>query len=289
MEPDINNITLNEYLVYERHMDIKRSYTSGKSVAPMRNRILVYLDSDEDDEEYCSLPPLLPCFQTPQPCATFNLVPTHGFTSQFFNQSQYTPNPHLDEKDSSLKEILDDLFRIGTENLRKAEHEVPYKYDDKTMDITDYEDSDQEDGELLDLPTFSATNVFASICEQVKEDIGSHYKGMEFEVPTTRFIWSHILMETLKFREIRLDSGPELVQRQQIKIKVGDRSMVEVSSWKEVGAILEYRNKLEGRQNSSFMVEEPVEIIDRKVKSLKRSRILIVKSIGTRSEVMRIS
>ncbi|GJR46641.1 putative reverse transcriptase domain-containing protein [Tanacetum coccineum] len=31
-------------------------------------------------------------------------------------------------------------------------------------------------------------------------------------------------------------------------------------------------------------VEEPVEIIDREVKSLKRSRILIVKSIGTRSE-----
>ncbi|GJV91272.1 putative reverse transcriptase domain-containing protein [Tanacetum coccineum] len=36
-------------------------------------------------------------------------------------------------------------------------------------------------------------------------------------------------------------------------------------------------------------VEEPVEIIDREVKSLKRSRIPIVKSIGTRSEVMRIS
>ncbi|GJT01776.1 putative reverse transcriptase domain-containing protein [Tanacetum coccineum] len=36
-------------------------------------------------------------------------------------------------------------------------------------------------------------------------------------------------------------------------------------------------------------VEEPVEIIDREVESLKRSRILIVKSIGTRSEVMRIS
>ncbi|GJU82417.1 hypothetical protein Tco_1284782 [Tanacetum coccineum] len=36
-------------------------------------------------------------------------------------------------------------------------------------------------------------------------------------------------------------------------------------------------------------VEEPVGIIDREVKSLKRSRILIVKSIGTRSEVMRIS
>ncbi|GJT74996.1 hypothetical protein Tco_1041721 [Tanacetum coccineum] len=36
-------------------------------------------------------------------------------------------------------------------------------------------------------------------------------------------------------------------------------------------------------------VEEPVEMIDCEVKSLKRSRIPIVKSIGTRSEVMRIS
>nr|GEV62669.1 RNA-directed DNA polymerase, eukaryota [Tanacetum cinerariifolium] len=51
-----------------------RSYTSRKSVAPVRNRILVYPDSDEEDEEYCTQPPLLPCFQTPQPCATFNFV-----------------------------------------------------------------------------------------------------------------------------------------------------------------------------------------------------------------------
>ncbi|GJU42383.1 hypothetical protein Tco_1195340 [Tanacetum coccineum] len=35
--------------------------------------------------------------------------------------------------------------------------------------------------------------------------------------------------------------------------------------------------------------EEPVEIIDHEVKSLKRSRIPIVKSIETQSEVMRIS
>ncbi|GJT76680.1 hypothetical protein Tco_1043405 [Tanacetum coccineum] len=43
--------------------------------------------------------------------------------------------------------------------------------DDKTVDITDYEDSDQEDGELPDLPTFSATNEFASVCEQVEKNI----------------------------------------------------------------------------------------------------------------------
>ncbi|GJX62140.1 putative reverse transcriptase domain-containing protein [Tanacetum coccineum] len=36
-------------------------------------------------------------------------------------------------------------------------------------------------------------------------------------------------------------------------------------------------------------VEEPVEIIKREVKSLKHSRILIFKSIGTQSKVMRIS
>ncbi|GJY24823.1 hypothetical protein Tco_0398481 [Tanacetum coccineum] len=42
------------------------------------------------------------------------------------------------------------------------EHEVPNRSDD----ISDYEDS-----ELPDLPTFSATNEFASVCEQVKENI----------------------------------------------------------------------------------------------------------------------
>ncbi|GJY44636.1 hypothetical protein Tco_0432849 [Tanacetum coccineum] len=40
------------------------------------------------------------------------------------------------------------------------EHEVPNRYDD----ITDYEESDQEDGELLNLPNFS-TNEFASLVQ----------------------------------------------------------------------------------------------------------------------------
>ncbi|GKA93377.1 hypothetical protein Tco_0815363 [Tanacetum coccineum] len=47
------------------------------------------------------------------------------------------------------------------------EHEIPNKCDD----ITDYVDSDQEDGELPDLPTFPATNEFASDSEQVEENI----------------------------------------------------------------------------------------------------------------------
>ncbi|GJV80359.1 hypothetical protein Tco_1516229 [Tanacetum coccineum] len=75
MEPDFSNMTLNEYLMYQgRHKDLERSCTSWKSVAPVRNKILVYPDFDEEDEEYCSLPPLLPCFQTLHPYATFNYV-----------------------------------------------------------------------------------------------------------------------------------------------------------------------------------------------------------------------
>nr|GEV65283.1 hypothetical protein [Tanacetum cinerariifolium] len=42
MEPDISNMTLNEYLMYQgRHKGLERSYASLKSVVPVRNRILV--------------------------------------------------------------------------------------------------------------------------------------------------------------------------------------------------------------------------------------------------------
>ncbi|GKC13935.1 hypothetical protein Tco_1010717, partial [Tanacetum coccineum] len=71
------------------------------------------------------------------------------------------------KEESSFDEILDDLFRIGAENIRKMEHEVPNRCDD----INDYEDSDQENGELLDLPTFSATNEISSDSKQVEENI----------------------------------------------------------------------------------------------------------------------
>nr|GEY56153.1 hypothetical protein [Tanacetum cinerariifolium] len=88
-----------------------------------------------------------------------------------FNQSQHTRNPPLDENDSSLYEILNDLFRLRAKNVRKTEHEVPHRCDDKILDITNYEDSDHEDGELPDLPIFSDTNDFTSVCKQVKENI----------------------------------------------------------------------------------------------------------------------
>ncbi|GKD64458.1 hypothetical protein Tco_1306566, partial [Tanacetum coccineum] len=160
-----------------RHEGLERSCTSSKSIAPVRNRILLYPDSDEEDEEYCSLPPLLPCFQTPQPCATLNPVYHNNHSEvdiESMNLEEYaiyelamsTIKNEIQE-DSSLDEILDDLFRIGAENIRKMEHEVLNRCDD----ITDYEDSDQEDGELPNLLTFSATNEFSNVYEHVEDNI----------------------------------------------------------------------------------------------------------------------
>ncbi|GKA36246.1 hypothetical protein Tco_0722737 [Tanacetum coccineum] len=101
--------------MYERHRDLVRSYTSRKSVAPMRNRILVYPDSDKEDEEYCSLPPVLPCFQTPQPCATFNSM-------------HHNSNEEVDFDNMTLEEYARyEVAMSRVKSLRKTEHEVPHR------------------------------------------------------------------------------------------------------------------------------------------------------------------
>ncbi|GJV61103.1 hypothetical protein Tco_1467203 [Tanacetum coccineum] len=46
-------------------------------------------------------------------------------------------------------------------------HEVPNRHDD----VKDFEDYDQEDGKLTNLPTFSDTDEFASNSEQAEENI----------------------------------------------------------------------------------------------------------------------
>ncbi|GJS34657.1 hypothetical protein Tco_0533039 [Tanacetum coccineum] len=90
-------------------------------------------------------------------------------------------------------------------------------------------------------------------------------------------------------------------KRQQIRVEFGDKVILEVSSWKEVvhfgkKEIFAPRYKYLADTNLHVhleeikvdktlrFVEEPAEIIDREVESLKRSRILIVKSIGTPKE-----
>ncbi|GJS27541.1 hypothetical protein Tco_0488161 [Tanacetum coccineum] len=166
-------------ILRDKHRDLERSYTSGKRVSPVRNRILVYPDSDEEDEEYCSLPLLLPCFQTLHPCATFNSM--HHNSNKEVDIDNMTLEEYARYEVAMSNEILDDLFRIGAENLRKTEHEVSHRCDDKTVDIINNEDSDHKDGELPDLPILSATDEFAS--EQVDENIDISIAEEKEEVP----------------------------------------------------------------------------------------------------------
>ncbi|GJS78344.1 putative reverse transcriptase domain-containing protein [Tanacetum coccineum] len=71
-------------------------------------------------------------------------------------------------------------------------------------------------------------------------------------------------------------------RRKPLEFDVGDRVLLKVSSWKGVDKPLcSYRLGLpkelnQDRQNPSF-VEEPVEIMNREVRSLKRSKISLVK------------
>ncbi|GKE33864.1 hypothetical protein Tco_1453186, partial [Tanacetum coccineum] len=166
MEPYISNMTLNEYLMYQgRHKGLEGSCTSSKSVAPVRNRILVYPDSDEEDEEYCSLPSLLLCFQTPQPCATLNLIHHNNHSEVDIESMTLEEYARYELAMSTMKNEIQ-VPTQGAENIRNMEHEVPNRCDD----INGYEDCDHENGELLDLPTFFA-NEIASDREQVEENI----------------------------------------------------------------------------------------------------------------------
>ncbi|GJU66263.1 hypothetical protein Tco_1252522 [Tanacetum coccineum] len=94
------------------------------------------------------------------------------------------------------------------------------------------------------------------------------------------YVWRRILlpMSHVLWAEIGeiLSIGPELVQETTNKKYLSDTNLHVHLEEIKVDKTLHF-------------VEEAVEIIDCEVKSLKRSRIPIVKSIGTRSEVMRIS
>ncbi|GJW77331.1 hypothetical protein Tco_0139013 [Tanacetum coccineum] len=140
MEPDIENMTLNEYLMYEgRHRDLERSYTSRKRVAPEMSRVLsqrVDIDSMTLDEY------------------------------DLYMAMQCSKNS---DKDSSFEKILDDLFRIGDENLRMLERKVPNKCDEETVG-----DTDHESGNLVNFSTFPVTNEFASAYELDVDNINDN-------------------------------------------------------------------------------------------------------------------
>ncbi|GJV33052.1 hypothetical protein Tco_1393452 [Tanacetum coccineum] len=68
------------------------------------------------------------------------------------------------------------------------------------------------------------------------------------------------------------DSG-----RKMVEFNVGDRVLLKVSPWKGVYCVRERRKTVTIVDKTLRFVEEPVEIMDREIKRVKRSRIPIVK------------
>ncbi|GJV62669.1 putative reverse transcriptase domain-containing protein [Tanacetum coccineum] len=80
-------------------------------------------------------------------------------------------------------------------------------------------------------------------------------------------------------------------RRKPLEFEVEDQVLLKVSPWKGVKYLADANLHVHLEEikvdKTLHFVEEPVEIIDREVKSLKRSRILIVNSIGTSSSNVR--
>ncbi|GJW02624.1 hypothetical protein Tco_1561480 [Tanacetum coccineum] len=96
LEVDIDNMTLDEYLMYEaKHRDL--NYVCGVDINTITRKeymdlryedeVLEYLESDEeiDVDVYYILPPLNPCFQTPQPCTKFDSISHNGSEEVFID------------------------------------------------------------------------------------------------------------------------------------------------------------------------------------------------------------
>ncbi|GJY22760.1 hypothetical protein Tco_0396418, partial [Tanacetum coccineum] len=76
----------------------------------------------------------------------------------FFAQPPHTPNTPVDKKDSGLEEILDDLFKIGAEKVRRIGQENFQNsiYEQDVDDISDLEkeealEEDGDDGDIYDI------------------------------------------------------------------------------------------------------------------------------------------
>ncbi|GJT16653.1 hypothetical protein Tco_0875359 [Tanacetum coccineum] len=68
----------------------------------------------------------------------------------------------MDKKESDFDEILDDLFKVGAEKLRRMGQEKVQN----RCNVETSRDTNHESDNLFNFPIFSATNKFYSKCEQ---------------------------------------------------------------------------------------------------------------------------
>ncbi|GJZ24414.1 hypothetical protein Tco_0561873 [Tanacetum coccineum] len=183
MEPDIDNTTMSEYLEYEAtkerrlwddvqsrrsptHYD-KADFSSSHQnksntfyypysynipPLPVQSYLMNYLVSTEvsndvDIENMTIAEYNLYVAKQGLDMNTLNNY-SNGFTPQYFVQLPHTPNTPVDKKDSDLVKIMDDLFRIGDENLKRMEHDIDQ--DSSCEQDDDLEDDQEEDGDDRD-------------------------------------------------------------------------------------------------------------------------------------------
>ncbi|GJX60182.1 hypothetical protein Tco_0291572 [Tanacetum coccineum] len=180
MEPDIENMTISEYLEYEAAKE-RKLWDDVRSRRSPTNYNEADVDSFHRNKSKTfsypyshNLTPPHPCFLPVQPypknyfvsnngsndvdidymtIAEYNLYvakkilgmnpPSNhfdGFTPQFFAQPSHTPN--TSKKDSDFDKILDDLFKTGAENMKRIRHDI---VQDSIWGQDDDSDEDQED------------------------------------------------------------------------------------------------------------------------------------------------
>ncbi|GKD46292.1 putative reverse transcriptase domain-containing protein [Tanacetum coccineum] len=117
------------------------------------------------------------------------------------------------------------------------------------------------------------------------------WPGMKRDIAASPVIWSEVGESQLIGPEIMQETTEKIVQiierlktarsrqksyadkrRKPLEFQVGDRVLLKVSPWKGVVPL----DEIEIDENLRF-VEEPIEIVERDVKKLKRRRIPLVK------------
>ncbi|GKA32114.1 hypothetical protein Tco_0718481 [Tanacetum coccineum] len=127
IEPDIENMTLNEYLEYEAEKERRLWDNLRSKSSPTR-------PSQPHNERGYESPNTNNKVDIDMTIAEYNLYiarqmknplnnHSYSFSPQFFAQPPNTPNTPVDKKDSDFDEILDDLFSVGAKNLRRMGRE----------------------------------------------------------------------------------------------------------------------------------------------------------------------
>ncbi|GJR44514.1 hypothetical protein Tco_1312617 [Tanacetum coccineum] len=151
--PDIGNIALNEYLEYEVEKERKSWRNVQSKSSPTSNEVDIDSMTIAEYNLYVAR-------QKKNPLNDHS----YSFIPQFFAQPPNTPKTPVDKKDSDLDEILDDLFRIRAENLRRMGQEKVQNgiwEQDVDLEKDEAQVEDDDDGNIY--------NIFDITVEDVKQ------------------------------------------------------------------------------------------------------------------------